>query len=116
MEFPRYEVYMDANNQFRFNLKGVNWLKIIGSSQTYGREEDCLTAIRTCQENSVLDRYYDRRTILTNFYFVLLSKNGRELARSENFSSSLAREKSISECKISGKTGNVCPVAHMMIK
>ncbi len=47
---PKFEVYKDSNNHFRFRIKAVNG-QIIGASDAYSSKSDCLLDIKNICEN-----------------------------------------------------------------
>jgi hypothetical protein len=108
MSFPRYEVFKDTKNEYRFRLRSKNYQTILTASEGYTRKSDCLTAICICQRNSPFDRYYDKRTTVSGkYYFTLRSENGRDIGRSEDYNTSWSRDEGISDVKRDGSTQTV---------
>ncbi len=105
MSYPRYEIFKDIRDEFRFNLISKNYKVILTSSEGYKNKSDCKGAIEICQKNSPFDRYYDRRSTSSGkFYFTLRSDNGRDIGRSEDYNTNSAREEGINDVKRDGVT------------
>ena len=47
---PKYELYKDKKDEFRFRLKATNG-QVIGSSKGFEKKEDCEKAIASVKEN-----------------------------------------------------------------
>lgn len=108
MSFPRYEVFKDSKNEFRFNLKSKNYEVILTASEGYTNKSDCVHAIGICQINSQYDSDYDKRTTLSGkYYFTLRSNNGRDIGRSEDYNTISARDEGIKDVKRDGSTKTV---------
>jgi uncharacterized protein YegP (UPF0339 family) len=108
MSYPRYEVFKDSKGEFRFHLKSKNYEIILASSEGYKNKTDCNSAIGICQRNSPHDRYYDKRTTVSNkYYFTLRSDNGRDIGRSEDYNTTTARDEGIKDVKRDGQTETI---------
>lgn len=111
MSYPRYERYRDVSGQWRFRLRDTNYKTILHSSEGYHHLADCTRAIEICQRNSPHDSYYDRRTTVAGqYYFTLRSDNGRDIGKSEDFSTLTARESGIANVKRDGGTRTIVDV------
>ncbi len=51
LKHPKYEVYMDAGEKFRFRLKASNG-EIIAASQGYTDKRNCLNGIESIRKNA----------------------------------------------------------------
>ena len=108
MSYPRYEIFKDVKGEFRFNLIAANYKVILTASEGYTNKSDCVRAVNICQENSPYDKNYDSRTTWNNnYYFTLRSDNGRDIGRSEDYSTSYGRDDGIKTVKREGPTKNV---------
>jgi uncharacterized protein YegP (UPF0339 family) len=100
MSYPRYEVFKDSKREYRFHLKSKNYEIILTASEGYINKSDCLNAISVCQRNSQYDSDYDKRTTITGkYYFTLRSDNGRDIGRSQDYSTSWGRDEGIKDVK-----------------
>lgn len=108
MSYPRYEVFKDTSRNYRFRLRSKNYETILTASEGYVNKSDCMNAIGICQRNSPFDRFYDKRTTVSNkYYFTLRSENGRDISRSEDYNTSWSRDEGISDVKRDGSTKTV---------
>jgi len=108
MSYPRYEIFKDQRNEFRFNLIDTNYKVILTASEGYTSKQNCIDAVGICQRNSPYDKNYDSRTTVNNkYYFTLRSDNGRDIGRSEDYNTSSSRDEGIKNVKRDGSTKTV---------
>lgn len=108
MSYPRYELFKDAKNEFRFHLKSKNYQIILTASEGYVNESDCRKAIGICQRNAPFDPYYDKRmTGSGQYYFTLRADNARDIGRSEDYTTSWNRDAGIEDVKRDGPTQTI---------
>lgn len=101
MTLPRFEIFKDKVNEFRFNLLSKsNGEIILRSSEGYTTKQNCQKGIASVKLNSPNDERYNRGVAANDqFYFVLVAKNHEELGISEMYTTKTARENGIEAVK-----------------
>jgi len=94
-----FELKLNKNGQFMFNLKAGNG-EIILTSQHYQTKASAEHGIASVKANAPLDAQYDRKTSTSGQpYFSLKAANGESIGRSEMYSSASAMEGGIASVK-----------------
>ncbi len=105
--YPRYEVFKDSRNEYRFRLVAANY-KTILASEGYTSKQNCYNGIESCQRNSPNDNRYQRLTSSNyKYYFNLLAENGHIIGTSEMYESTTGRESGIDAVKRDGPTKTI---------
>ncbi len=99
-----YKMFIGKDKQWWFNLKAGNH-EIILQSEGYKTKEGVLNGINSVRENCVDDSNFVRSVAKDGSpFFTLKAKNGEPIGRSEMFSSTQMRDKSIESVKKNGVT------------
>jgi len=101
MTDPKFQIFKDAANEFRFRLlsKG-NGKIILQSTEGYKSKQGCLKGIASVKLNAPIDRRYKRLDSSSgDYYFRLDAGNNEPLARSEMYESTQARDNGIAAVK-----------------
>ncbi len=86
----KFEIKKSKNDKFHFNLKAGNG-QIILSSEMYESKPACENGIESVKKNAGNADSYEHHTDKSNHpYFVLKAANGKEIGRSESYSSESA--------------------------
>jgi len=100
MENPKFQIFKDTADEFRFRLKARNGEIILHSSEGYSSKQGCQKGISSVKVNAPYDSRYSRNTSVNGkYYFVLKAANVEPLGMSEMYNSSAARENGISAVK-----------------
>lgn len=100
MDFPKFTIFKDSSNEFRFNLFAVNGRNILRSSEGYTSKQGCINGINSTKTNAPLDERYDRATSKSDqYYFTHKARNGETLGISEMYTTSAARDNGIEAVK-----------------
>lgn len=108
MSFPKFTVFKDSANEFRFNLFAVNAKNILRSSEGYSSKQNCIKGIGSVKTNSQIDNQY-RRSITSNgkYFFTLYATNGEPLGISELYETSANRDNGITAVKRDAPTASI---------
>ena len=107
MNNPKFTKFIDASNQYRFNLKAENGEKIL-HSEAYSSSAACDNGIASVRANCPYDSRYDRLTARNGqYYFNLKATNGQIIGTSEMYTTIAARENGIAAVKRVGPTAPV---------
>lgn len=101
MTNPKFQVFKDSANEFRFRLRSkANGEIILQSTEGYDSKQGCLKGIASVKVNSSIDKRYKRLNSTSGqYYFRLDAANGEPLGRSEMYNSSQAMENGIDAVK-----------------
>lgn len=90
-----YELTVNKNGQFHFNLKAGNG-EVILSSQTYTEKASALAGIDSVRANGPDEGNFERKVSSSGQpFFVLKAQNGQVIGNSEMYSSASARDNGI---------------------
>lgn len=90
-----YELKVNQNGQFHFNLKAGNG-EVILSSQTYTEKAAALAGIESVRANGPVEANFERKDSSSGQpFFVLKAQNGQVIGTSEMYSSNAARDNGI---------------------
>ncbi|MBX2872643.1 MAG: STM4015 family protein [Saprospiraceae bacterium] len=96
MSFPKFTIFKDSADEFRFNLFAVNGRNILRSSEGYTSKQGCKHGIESTKFNAALtERYRSATSKSDQYYFTLHAKNGEGLGISEMYNSVAARDNGI---------------------
>ena len=100
MKFPKFTIFKDTADEFRFNLFAVNGRNILRSSEGYTTKQGCINGINSAKTNASLDARYKRAISKSNqHYLTLHARNGATLGISEMYDSKSARDNGIEAIK-----------------
>ena len=101
MTDPKFQVFKDVANEFRFRLRSKgNGEIILQSTEGYSSKQSCLKGIASVKVNAPVDVRYKRlNSTSSQHYFRLDAANGEPLGRSEMYNTSQARENGIAAVK-----------------
>jgi uncharacterized protein YegP (UPF0339 family) len=100
MENPKFQIFKDRSDEFRFRLKARNGEIILQSSEGYDSKQGCKNGIDSVKANAPFDSRYSRLTASNGqYYFILNASNGRKLGISEMYVSSSGRDNGIEAVK-----------------
>lgn len=96
MKYPKFTIFKDSANEFRFNLFAVNGRNILRSSEGYTSKQGCKNGIQSAMVNAPLvERYKPATSKSDQYYFTLHARNGEGLGISEMYTTSAARDNGI---------------------
>ena len=97
---PKFQLFKDSADEFRFRLLAKNGENILRSSEGYTSKQNCKNGIESVKVNSQLDERYSRLESKNNqYYFILNAANGEELGISEMYTSKQGMENGIDAVK-----------------
>ena len=100
MENPKFQIFSDRQNEFRFRLRARNGEIILRSSEGYSSKQGCQRGIASVKANAPYDSRYQRATASNGqYYFTLHAGNGEMLGISEMYTTARARENGIGAVK-----------------
>ena len=100
MAFPKFIIFKDSANEFRFNLYAVNGRNILRSSEGYTSKQGCMNGIESTKTNASIDERYERAVSKSDqHYFTHKARNGETLGISEMYNSVAARDNGIEAVK-----------------
>lgn len=100
MAFPKFILFKDSANEFRFNLYAINGRNILRSSEGYTSKQGCINGIASTKTNAIIDERYDRAVSKSDqHYFTHKARNGETLGISEMYNSEAARDNGIEAVK-----------------
>ena len=103
----KFELYVDARNQYRFRLKAGNG-EIILVSEDYVNKSGAENGILSVKTNAPLDERYQRKTSENGKpYFNLRAANHEVIGTSEMYESEAARENGIESVKANAPDADV---------
>ena len=96
MKHSKFQIFIGKDGQCYFRLVASNGEIILGS-EGYVDSTDCLTGIHIVKINSIdSNRYKKMKGVNGDFYFLLQSKNGEAVGKSQMYGTSQARDMGIS--------------------
>lgn len=108
MNTPHFELYKDARGEHRFRLRAGNGENVLAATEGYSSKQGAQNGIASVKVNALLDERYKRKTNSAGApYFLLVAGNGEELAKSETYSSTFARDEGIELIKSIAPTATV---------
>lgn len=103
----KFELKKAKNGQIYFNLKAANG-EVILTSETYKARGSAENGIESVRKNSGEDSRYERKVAKNKqHYFVLKAVNGRQIGKSEQYTTAAAMEKGIASVKRSAPGAKV---------
>lgn len=100
MTFPKFTIFKDTKDEYRFNLFAKNGENILRSSEGYSSKQGCQKGIASVKTNAPYDSRYSRSIASSgDYYFTLKAANGETLGISEMYTSSYARDNGINAVK-----------------
>lgn len=103
----RYELFRGSNSQYYFRLVAANGEKVL-HSEGYIQKSSAEIGIHSVRANSPYDARYKRLTSSRNKpYFTLTAINGQVIGVSEEYESSVGRERGIQSVKNNGPTAPI---------
>lgn len=100
MDNPKFQVFKDTRNEFRFRLRAKNGEIILHSSEGYSSKQGCLDGIASVKVNAPYDsRYYRGVGQNGQYYFTLNAVNGKTLGMSEMYTTTYSRDNGIEAVK-----------------
>lgn len=100
MDNPKFQIFKDTRNEFRFRLRARNGEIILHSSEGYTTKQGCNDGITSVKANAPYDnRYYRGVSQNGQYYFTLNSVNGRTLGMSEMYTTAYSRDNGIEAVK-----------------
>lgn len=95
MNHPKFEVYKDKNDNFRFRLTAKNGQNIL-ASEGYTTKAACLNGIESIKKNSTNENRYDKKTTDSgNFTFNIKAANSQVIGTSQTYKSESGRNNGI---------------------
>lgn len=99
MNHPKFTIFVGNDDQYYFRLTARNGEPILGS-EGYKNKSGCKNGIQSVKDNAPEDNRYDRRESSdSQFYFVLVAKNGELIGRSEMYTTKQGRDNGIESVK-----------------
>jgi uncharacterized protein YegP (UPF0339 family) len=99
MRNPKFQIYTDGRNEFRFRLRAGNG-EIVLTSEGYKAKAGCQNGIESVKKNSPMDERYERKTSSNGqFYFTLKAGNGEPIGHSEHYKTAASRDKGVEVIK-----------------
>jgi uncharacterized protein YegP (UPF0339 family) len=91
----KFELKRAIDGKYVFNLKSTNGETVL-TSQTYASRGSALSGVESVRKNVKTAARFERKVAKNGAaYFVLLAANGKQIGRSETYSSPNAMEKGI---------------------
>ena len=99
---PKYQIYKDNADKFRFRLNAKNGQQIL-ASQGYASKASCKNGIESVRTNSPDDANYERKEASNGkHFFNLLAANKQVIGTSQMYASPASCEKGIESVKTNG--------------
>lgn len=96
---PRFEIFKDKQDKFRFNLTASNG-QVVLTSQGYAGKPSCKNGIESVRTNSGDDSRYERKESSNKkHYFNLLAGNKQVIGTSQMYASKASMENGIKSVK-----------------
>jgi len=97
---PKFQIFKDRADEFRFRLRAKNGEIILRSSEGYTTKQNCKKGIESVKVNSPFDVRYDRNKSQDGqYYFVLNAANGEPIGLSEMYTTVANRDNGIEAVK-----------------
>jgi uncharacterized protein YegP (UPF0339 family) len=102
-----FELKKAAGGKFMFNLKAANG-EIVLTSQTYASRGSAILGVESVRKNAAQAARFERKVAKNgSAYFVLMASNGKQIGRSETFSSESGMENAIASIRKSVKAAKL---------
>ncbi|TCK02971.1 YegP family protein [Marinobacterium mangrovicola] len=103
----KFEIYTDAQSQYRFRLKAGNG-EVILVSEGYLQKVGCTNGIQSVKNNAPYDSNYRRLTSQNSkYYFNLLANNYQVIGTSQMYQSPTGREVGVNSVKVNAPNASV---------
>ena len=103
----KIELSKSRNGKFKFNLKSANG-RIVVTSELYEKRVGATNGIKSLRANCAKDDTYNRKKARNGKpYFVMVAKNGKTIAKSQQYASTATMEKGIRAVKNTAKDAEV---------
>ncbi len=103
----KFELKRATDGRFVFNLKASNGEKIL-TSQAYASRGSALSGVESVRKNVSTAARFERKVAKNGAaYFVLFAANGKQIGRSETYSSTSAMEAGIESVRKQAKAAKV---------
>ena len=103
----KIELSKARNGKFRFALKSANG-RIVVTSELYEKRVGATNGIRSLRAKCDKDDAFNRKKARNGKpYFVMMAKNGKTIARSQQYASTATMEKGIRAVKNTAKDAEV---------
>lgn len=100
MQNPKFQIFKDSRDEYRFRLRARNGEIILHSSEGYVSKQGCRNGIDSVKANAPYDSRYQRGTAKNGqHYFVLKASNGNTIGMSEMYQSAYGRDNGITAVK-----------------
>lgn len=102
-----FVIEVGKTGKFRFSLKSGNH-QVILSSEQYEKKSAAEKGIESVRKNSASDASFERKTAKDgSAYFVIKSRNGETIGKSEMYTSTSGMEKGIASVKANASGAKV---------
>ena len=99
MNNPKFQLFRDVANEFRFRLRARNGEIILQSSEGYNSRQGCKDGISSVKVNAPYsERYSKQITPGGQYTFMLKAANNLILARSESYTLASSRDEGHPGC------------------
>jgi uncharacterized protein len=103
----KFDLKKSSNDKFYFNLKAGNG-EVILTSEMYNQKSSATNGIESVKKNAADEKRYDRRKSTGGDpYFVLKTKNGEVIGKSEMYKSNASMENGIQSVMKNGPVADV---------
>ena len=103
----KFELKRAVNGKFVFNLKAENGETVL-TSQTYASRGSAISGVESVRKNVTQAARFERKVAKDgSAYFVVMAANGKQIGRSETYSSASAMEKGIESVRKQAKAAKV---------
>lgn len=103
----KFQLKRSVDGRYVFNLKSENGETVL-TSQTYASRGSALTGMESVRKNVSQATRFERKVAKNGAaYFVLLAANGKQIGRSETYSSESAMEKGIQSVRKQAKVAKL---------